>query len=122
MEGKPGVYFPLRRPDYSRANNWSHELFDLTQDSNRPPHSVDDPQVGKSVRQFNDGTVAALPRSLLRLPRPAELNDIAGCWGAQSGKPAVKWRLPRLLSIGKKAVDALHNASGDPFRLPCKQV
>ena len=59
LEGKPDVFRLAWCQDYPHANNWIHEVFNPTQGANETLLSLDDPQVGALVAEFNDTTIAA---------------------------------------------------------------
>ncbi|MCB0090581.1 MAG: hypothetical protein KDE54_21915, partial [Caldilineaceae bacterium] len=83
LEGKPDVYRLGWCQDYPHANNWIHEVFNPTQGANVPMLSMDDPEIGDLVKQFNDDTIAAQTASedeQLALYKDAEklfVDDIA---------------------------------------------
>jgi len=84
LEGKPDVFRLGWCQDYPHANNWIHEVFNPTQGANTPLLSVDNPQVGELVQEFNDATIAAQTASAdeqLELYKRAEqlfVDEIAG--------------------------------------------
>jgi len=70
--------------DYPHANNWMHEVFNSEMGANRIRLSVDDPQVGDLVAEYNATTTAAQTAdeaTALGLYKKAEkllIEDIAG--------------------------------------------
>lgn len=84
LEGKPDIFRLGWCQDYPHANNWIHEVFNPTQGANETLISVDDPQIGDLVQQFNDTTIAAQTATVeeqAELYKQAEqlfIDDIAG--------------------------------------------
>lgn len=59
LENMPNVYRLGWCQDYPDENNWVHEVFNPTYGNNDPQMSVDDPQVGQYVAQFDQLTTEA---------------------------------------------------------------
>lgn len=59
LENMPNVYRLGWCQDYPDENNWVHEVFNPTYGNNDPRMSVDDPQVGQYVAQFDQLTTEA---------------------------------------------------------------
>jgi oligopeptide transport system substrate-binding protein len=56
VEEAPHIFRSGWGADYPDQNNWVHENFNPDESGNRPRMSVDDPQVGALVSEFNDLT------------------------------------------------------------------